>query len=314
MKQYPDPISLPSSIYQAREKRNRQIVRSVAWGASIRALIIAGELAGVFWFGSSALLMDALSSLVDVVCSLFLIIFIKLADRPPDRNHPFGHGRFEPLAGLQLGLLLSLIGGGMLLQQIFQVTTSPQGTAMSPVAWMIPFGAMILLEIGHAIVMRAAKNQDSPALLADAAHYRIDSLTSLFAALALISAAYFPEWSFFFDHGGAILIAILMVFLGFYAVRDNLHQLLDRIPATHYFDTVKQAARRVKGVFGTEKIRIQLYGPDSHVDIDIEVEPEMSVLAAHEISQQVRVEIQKDWPAVRDVTVHIEPFYPNDHI
>lgn len=97
-------------------------------------------------------------------------------------------------------------------------------------------------------------------------------------------------------------------------MRDNLHQLLDRIPATHYFDTVKQAARRVKGVFGTEKIRIQLYGPDSHVDIDIEVEPEMSVLAAHEISQQVRVEIQKDWPAVRDVTVHIEPFYPNDHI
>lgn len=64
----------------------------------------------------------------------------------------------------------------------------------------------------------------------------------------------------------------------------------------------------------TEKTRIQLYGPDAHVDIDIEVDPELSVQKAHKISQEVRIEIQKAWPAVRDVTVHIEPYYPNDHV
>ena len=104
-----------------------------------------------------------------------------------------------------------------------------------------------------------------------------------------------------------------MIVMGVYAVRNNLHQLLDRVPDAHFFDTVTKAAKIVPGVLDTEKIRIQLYGPDAHVDIDVEVDPQLSVEKAHEISQKVRVEIQKEWPAVRDVTVHIEPYYPNDH-
>jgi divalent metal cation (Fe/Co/Zn/Cd) transporter len=89
--------------------------------------------------------------------------------------------------------------------------------------------------------------------------------------------------------------------------------MMDRIPNPRFFEKVKNAARSVDGVEETEKIRIQLYGPDAHVDIDIEVDPHLTVEVAHKISQQVRAEIQKKWTAVRDVTVHVEPYYPNDH-
>ena len=88
---------------------------------------------------------------------------------------------------------------------------------------------------------------------------------------------------------------------------------MDRIPEDRFFNTVRQAAKHVEGVLETEKIRIQRYGPDAHVDIDIEVDPGLTVEVAHAISQKVRVEIQKAWPAVRDVTVHIEPYYSGDH-
>ncbi|MFG0294568.1 MAG: cation diffusion facilitator family transporter, partial [Maioricimonas sp. JB045] len=80
-----------------------------------------------------------------------------------------------------------------------------------------------------------------------------------------------------------------------------------------HFDRVRTSAMRVEGVQDVEKLRIQQAGPDAHVDIDIEVDPEMSVADAHVITQHVRAQIQADWPFVRDVVVHVEPFYRDDH-
>lgn len=313
MTHFPDPVALPKHIDHQRKDRQRQLVRSCIRGICIRFAIILAELAGVLIFGSSSLFMDALASFIDVISTLVLLICIKLAYRPPDENHPFGHGRYEPLIGLQLGLLMALIGGAMLFQQVFALGSAVSGQMIDTRTWIIPFCAVILLEISYQVVMRTAKQQNSPALAADAIHYRIDGITSLFAAIALICAAYFPHWSVAIDHFGAILIALLMIGIGFYASRQNLHQIMDRTPDPSYFKRVSNAANRVEGILGTEKIRIQLYGPDAHVDIDVEVDPHLSVEVAHAISQRVRVEIQKEWPQVRDVTVHIEPFYPNDH-
>lgn len=313
MKQFPAPLSLPVTVAKSRRERLQQLMRSSLIGMMIRGSIILVELFGVLIFGSSALMMDALSSLIDVASTLLLIICIKLAERPPDEDHPFGHGRYEPLIGLQLGLLLVLVGGGMLFLQVFQLYQKPTGEFISPYTWVIPFFATILLEMCYRFVMRTANRQNSPALAADAIHYRIDGLTSLFATVALLLAAYFPEASQRIDHFGALLIALSMIVMGIKASSSNLNQILDRIPDMKFFELVRQAALRVPGVFETEKIRIQIYGPDAHVDIDIEVDPQLSVEVAHTISQQVRNEIQKDWAAVRDATVHIEPYYPNDH-
>lgn len=314
MSNYPDPIPLPSFVQKQRSQRQKHILLSASYGIGLRSAIILFELVGVWLFGSVALLMDAVSSLMDVASSIILIISIKLASKPPDIEHPFGHGRYEPLVGLQLGLMLIIVGAGMLLQQSFHVINETITTPLDTRTWIFPFVAMILLEICYHIVMYTAKIRHSPALKADAIHYRIDGLTSLFATVALLFGSFYPEMSLTFDHIGAILIAVLMIGLGAYSAKNNLDQLIDRTPEKAFFDLVKKAAHSVEGVQDTEKIRIQLYGPDAHVDIDIEVDPELSVKLAHEITQKVRAEIQKKWPAVRDVTVHVEPYYPNDHL
>jgi len=310
---FPPSIPLPPSVPEKRSERRLQMMRTGLRGVAIRSLIILAELMGFVFLNSSALLLDALSSLIDIGSSLFLILCIKIADKPPDEEHPFGHGRFEPIAGLQLGLLLVALGGGMLFQQISALAHVPAKESIAPFTWIIPFCAVILLEVCYRIMRATAKKQNSPALLADAVHYRIDSVNSLFAMIALIFAAYYPQKSILFDHFGAIAIAALMIIIGIFAARKNIHQLLDRIPDSKYFEIVKHAARKVEGVRATEKIRLQVYGPDAHVNIDVEVDPLLTVEAAHEIAQKVRNEIQKDWPSVRDVIVHLEPYYPNDH-
>lgn len=313
MTSYPDPVKPPQFVFSARKERNRQLVNSSKRGIFIRLFIIACEFVGAWFFASSALLMDAIASFSDVFFSLALIFFIRFADRPPDKNHPFGHGRFEPLVGMQIGFLMVCIGAFAVYQQITHVAAPVEQESMSPYAWFIPLMAVILLEICYRFVMRAAKKQNSPALEADALHYRIDGITSLLATLALLIAAYIPQYSEIFDRFGAIAIAIFMMGVGVYASKKNLYQLIDTAPSEEFFDRVRSAAMHVEGVLETEKIRIQQYGPDAHVNIDIEVEPQMSVELAHEITQKVRAEIQKAWPAVRDVTVHVEPYYPGDH-
>lgn len=314
MSHYPDPVKLPSYVSIARRERNRQLILSAKRGVYIRLLIILAESMGAWAFGSSALTLDAISSFVDVFFSISLIYFIKFAEKPPDKNHPFGHGRFEPLVGMQIGIVIVLIGLLAFFQQLFHLfADNNELRAATAYAWIIPALAVFLLEICYRLVINTARKQNSPALAADALHYRLDSITSAIAALALILGSYFPALSALIDHLGAQAIACFMIGIGVYAAKNNLYQLIDKIPAKEYFDKVRSAALSVEGVEETEKIRIQQYGPDAHINIDVEVDPHMSVMLAHQITQNVRVEIQKAWPAVRDVIVHVEPYYPGDH-
>ena len=313
MAQFPTKIPLPFEVYKKREERRRQILQIAMRGVCFRGLIILAELLGFVYLGSSSLLVDALSSLFDVGMSLFLILCIRLADKPPDRHHPFGHGRFEPVAGLQMGLFLVILGGFVAYRQLVAAVDEHCLHAISPYAWLIPLGGMLLLETGYRHLQRVARRQNSPALLADAVHYRLDGLSCLLATVALALGAYFPTCSLLLDHIGAILIALFMVGIGAKAAWSNLDQILDRTPSLEYFKIVNQAALSVEGVYATEKLRIQSYGPDAHVSIDVEVNPALSVEVAHEITQRVRLAIQTAWPAVRDVIVHVEPYYENDH-
>lgn len=314
MSKFPDAIPLSRQVITKRLRRRKELILASRRGIYLRLTLIAIELGGVILWKSSALFLDMLSSLVDVMTSLLLIWFIHLADRPPDEEHPFGHGRFEPVAGLCIGFLLIFLG---LFNGIEQVKSLYAGTreAMDiPLfAWIIPFTGVVLLEICHKFLKRCAKKEKSPALMADAAHYRIDALVSLFALLALFFAAVIPEKATLFDSMGALAIALFMLVVGTGAVRKNIRQLLDHSPDKEYFHLVREAALSVEGVRATEKLKIQAYGPDAHVAIDIEVDPHLPVADAHTLSQKVRRNIQLAWPSVRDVIVHIEPYYPNDH-
>ncbi|MBS0654373.1 MAG: cation transporter [Verrucomicrobia bacterium] len=310
---YPSRLELPDEIYKARKQRSRNLLRVASLGIAVRLTIVTFELCGFYFFGSMALLLDGLSTLADVVSSIILIFSIKLAERPPDQNHPFGHGRYEPLAGLQLGIFLAITGGAMLFSQVVAIASNEAAGTLDTHVWLFALAAVVLLELSFRKMKAVATQEKSEALLAEAFHFRADGCNSLFALVALGIGALFPEHSWLCDRIGALCIALFMCGMGLIAAKKNLNQILDRIPEKEVFTKVERIAKSVEGVRGTEKIRIQLCGPDAHVDIDVEVDPDLAVVEAHEISQRVRYEIQKAWPQVQEVMVHIEPYYENDH-
>ena len=313
MSKFPGALPLDRKVIQSRFRRRKDLLLAAKRGVAFRGVIIIVELFGFSFWGSWALLLDALSGMFDVLSSLVLIWCIRKADEPPDESHPLGHGRFEPIAGLLIGFSLVFLGVFTGFDQIKAMVKGTFDGTIEPIAWIIPFFALILLEICHQILKNTATRRHSPALMADAYHYRIDALTSFFALIALGFAAFFPYFASYFDRFGALSIAFFMIIVGINAFQKNIHQLLDQSPPKEMFEKVHQAAMKVKGVLGTEKCLIQVYGPDAHVSLDIEVDPASSVEASHELTQQVRREIQIELPMVRDVIVHVEPYYPGDH-
>jgi cation diffusion facilitator family transporter len=311
--QFPAAIELPGEVESARGKRTTAMVRVASVGIGVRMVVIALELIGFWWFSYSVLLVDALASVADVAASLLIIFAIKLAERPPDENHPFGHGRYEPLAGLQLGLLIILLGGYLFFQQLVYAAHHPAAGSVHVWAWLVPAFATVLLELAGRMVHRAARRENSSALVAEALHYRIDAVTSLLAAAGLAIAYWLVDWSHLLDHLFAMILAGIVVVLGVQAALENLHQILDRAPNDEFIDLVRSAAQKVDGVLDVEKVRIQTAGPDAHVDTDVEVEPSCTVSQAHVVAQRVRAQVQTEWPAVRDVVVHVEPYYDGDH-
>src|SRR5581483_8705235 len=129
---FPSAVRPPDEVFYARKERYRAMTRVAVRGISIRFIIALFELAGFFAFQSAALLLDALSTFADVASSLLLIVSMKLAERPPDKEHPFGHGRYEPLAGLQLGIFLGLGGLGLFIQQLFTTFHMSERPTLNP--------------------------------------------------------------------------------------------------------------------------------------------------------------------------------------
>ena len=310
---FPDALELSDDVTRVRRRRTARLIK-VAWlGISVRLFVIAMELVGLWFLGHSVLLVDALASSADVFTSLAILFAIRLAEQPPDEDHPFGHGRYEPLAGFQLGILILIVGTGTFGYQLFAAISHSQSELIGWVSWTIPLFAAILLELTCRVVLRMAQQEKSSAMIAEAYHYRVDAITSFVATFGLIIASQIPSYGHLIDHITAMVLAVIMVYLGWVAARENLHELTDKIPHQKYFDQVKASAMKVEGVLDVEKVRIQTAGPDAHVNIDIEVNPNETVDQAHLTAQQVRRQIQLDWPTVREVVVHVEPYYEADH-
>jgi cation diffusion facilitator family transporter len=310
---FPAPVDQAEHVDLARRSRLQELQRVTLMGVGVRVTAIACEAVALWYWGYAALLTDVVASLFDVLSSLAILAAIRYAARPPDDDHPFGHGRLEPLAGLQLGVLMALAGSWLASRHVLGLAQTPAAGEVSGLAWIIPGLAALALEVVARLVRRTGEREHSTALVAEGGHYRIDALTSLIAAVGLGAAAIWPEWGHRLDLLSAVTLAAIMIGLGVSAARDNLHQLLDRVPHDEHFAQVRNAALKVDGVLEVEKIRIQQAGPDAHVDIDIEVDPDLTVAAAHVITQHVRAQIQADWPMVREVVVHVEPFYAGDH-
>jgi cation diffusion facilitator family transporter len=254
---------------------------------------------------STAVVADGFESAGDVLASGFVLFGLTIAARPADADHPYGHGRFETLTGLLIGLVL--IGGGAL---ISYSSISRIGQPHEPVATFV-VGPLLLSLLAKTILatvkFRYGRRLASASLTADAWNDAMDTLSAVAALTAVMLTLSDPARFGEADRYGGCVVGMIVVFAGLGVSRETTIQQMDTMPGEDMIAEIRAAARSVDGVRGVEKCYARKTGLKYHVDLHLEVDPEMTVRRSHGLGHDVRERIMERVPWVADVLVHVEP-------
>jgi cation diffusion facilitator family transporter len=254
---------------------------------------------------SHALVADAVESFADIFSSLIVWRGLVVAAAPADEDHPYGHGKAEPIA--------SAIVAAMLLGAALWIALTAFGEIMKPHQSPAPFTLIVLLvvvavkECLFRFVSREGRAVDSSAVKTDAWHHRSDAITSVAAGIGISVALIGGKGFEAADDVAAIAAAGVIAWNGWHLLRPALNELMDTAPGPEVIDRIRQIATATPGVDRVEKCIVRKVGYQYFVDMHVEVDPQMTVLRSHEIAHEVKDKIRDTMPTVNDVLVHIEP-------
>ena len=271
-------------------------------GNTLLALIKG--LAGFFGH-SYALIADAIESTTDVFASLLVLFGLKYATRPADDNHPYGHGKIEPLITFLVVAFL-VTSATVIAYTSIQNIQTPHET---PRPWtLIVLGCIIVWkEISFRIVIRKSRETNSSSLKADAWHHRSDAITSVMAFIGISIALLHGEGFETADDWAALFASAFILYNSYLIFRPALGEVMDEHLYDDLLEEIRAEATKVNGIVGTEKCFIRKAGMKYHVDLHAIVDGDISVRAGHEIAHHLKDHLMEVIPSLEHVLIHIEP-------
>lgn len=285
---------------------NKHTAIKTAWFSIVGNTCLALIKGITGYFGNSyALIADAIESTSDIFSSFLVLFGLKYSNRPADKNHPYGHGRAEPLITfLVVGFLITsamIIG----YKSIINIYTPH---ALPAPYTLIVLGAIILWkEYSYRLVMRRSKETNSSSLKADAWHHRSDAITSVAAFIGITIALILGKGYEAADDWAALFAAGFILYNSYLIFRPALGEIMDEHLNEDLVEKIRAVARGVDGLIDTEKCFIRKSGRIYHVDLHATVDANISVKEGHEIAHKLKDTLRQQLPELGHVLIHIEP-------
>ena len=295
---------MPPPPPDPRSAADRSLVATMA-GVMVNASLAAVKgVAGVLG-GSYALIADAMESALDIVSSLIVWGGLRIAATPPDKNHPYGHGKAEPLAAIVVAICLHGAALALAIQAIHEIR-EPQQIPETYTLYVL--AAVILVKEGlFRFVVRVGEDVQSAAVKGDAWHHRSDAITSAAAFIGISVAIWGGEGYEAADAWAALFACGVIFYSGVRVIRPALAEVMDTAPPPGVEQAVRDAALGVQGVAGLDACTVRKSGFEYYVDLHVEVDGGITVREGHAIAHAVKDAIQQQLPSVRDALIHIEP-------
>ncbi len=277
------------------------LTRVTSVSLATNALLFALKLWGFLISGSVALFSDAMNSLLDVASSAAVLVSVRVGRKAPDREHPFGHSRAEPIAGFVLAVIACVLAVEVLQESIVKFLTK-HDHEVSPLLFAI-LGVAIVSKLAMAAWQRrVGRAANSPAVLAMAVDSRNDVLSSLAALAGVTGAAFGFDQA---DEIAGLIVGIIILVGGIRIVRDNLDLLLGRSPSDSVMDAVRRVVVAVPGVQEIRFCRAHYLGSELHFEIIIACHGELSTTESAQIADNVRVAAEQV-PEVNVAFIHVD--------
>lgn len=250
---------------------------------------------------SVSLIADAFHTLSDLITSFVFLFGFKLSQKPPDKEHPFGHGRMEPVTALIISVLL-FVAGIEFLQKSFHRILDPTPSQASLMIIAIIFATLLVKEMLARFAIVLADAIDSQALRVDAYHHRCDAVTTVFVLIAMVASRY---GLYALDGIMGIFVSFAIMYSGFLAGKEAVDPLLGAAVPKEILLKIKKTAKSFEGVLGVHDIIYQSYGQTRIISLHLEVSDKEDVNKLHMLSEEVEEAISASFGGV--VIAHIDP-------
>ena len=296
---------------QETEQVNQEAFQAAATKVSLVSMITnviltALKLAAGLIAHSGAMVSDAVHSASDIFSGLIVLIGVKISSRAPDESHPYGHERFECVAALLLSGILALVGGTIGLNAVKDII-SGRAQEMEAPGLLALIAAVVSIAVKESLFWYTrgyAKKYRSTALHAEAWHQRSDALSSIGALIGIAGARMgIPVM----EPIASVIIAVFILRVAVRIFRDAVEQMVDHSCNEEVEAAFRATALEQPGVQGVELLRTRMFGNRVYVDLEIAADPGLTLAAAHEIAEQVHDAIERTYPEVKHIMVHVNP-------
>jgi len=265
-------------------------------------LFIFKFIAGKILF-SISLQADAFHSLSDCLTSLVIVFSIFISKKPPDKEHPHGHGRIEYIATLIIAMLLVLTSWELGKSSVYRIIKPLKVTALEPVIIILLFISAIFKEVMASFSNFLGKKIDSFALIGDAWHHRTDAIATGLVAIGLCITPFKFYW---LDGVLGLLVSLFILIISVSLLKESINDLLGRAPNKSFMEKIKKEAQNIQGVINCHDISVHDYKDRKEISLHIEVPSGLSAAEAHSIAKNVEKKIKAE--SNDEVTIHIDPY------
>ena len=284
---------------QAQAARKVTLVGLVVNAINTLIKVVVG-----FWANSYALIADGIHSASDMLSDVLVLVASHYGRQQPDKDHPYGHDRYETLATLILGALLIAVAGALVWDSLMRLLTPRELVTPGAVALVVALASIASKEWIYRYTLRIARQINSRLLEGNAWHHRTDSLSSIVVFVAIGGALLGITW---LDQLAAVVVALMVARIGFALIWDSLKELVDTALPQDEVANIRASALTIPGVRDVHDLRSRRMANRTLLDIHLQVDPHISVSEGHEVGAWVARLLQNQYDHISDVIFHIDP-------
>ena len=290
--------------------RERKIYRVTILGSIVNVLLTAFKFIAGILGGSAAMVADAVHSLSDLVTDIIVLVFVRISSKPADKDHQFGHGKYETLATTIIGTALLVVGVLLLKEGIEKIVLVCQGGVLESPGWIAFIAAIVSIaskEFVFQVTRIVARKTQSAATLANAWHHRTDALSSVGTGLGIGAAILLGEKWVILDPIAAVLVSAFIIVTAVNIIRDPLNQLLDKSLPDEQVQRIRDIIAADSDLSDLHNLRTRRIGNRVAVDMHLRLPGEMTLNQAHEHSRKLENKIRQEFGNDAIINIHIEP-------
>ena len=293
--------------------REKNIFRTTLWGSLANALLVAFKFVAGFLGNSSAMIADAAHSLSDFLTDILVLVFVRISAKPQDKDHDYGHGKFETLAGLLIALALLAVAISIIVSGAKKLTLWLRGEDLPAPGQIALWAALLSIVVKETLfwyTIRQGKAIDSQALIANAWHHRSDAISSVGAALGIGGALLLGNRWTVLDPIAGIIVGALLVATAVKLIRGNIGDLTDGSLPDDTEQEILDIIRSVPDVFDPHNLRTRRIGNRVAIEAHVRMNGDTTLHEAHLRASRIEQLLRQRFGQHTHVSIHMEPAKP----